>query len=216
MIIDGLFATAMAHYEPGSVRIEVTAMIAERDQVVLQWTSRARTPGGRSYENGCIGVFTIEDGQIQDVREYMDTLYARDVVFGAGGDYVQPSSADTSAAVSSMSAASRCHPASFSVSRCNAFTRASIHSLFSEIREAEGKTVLLVTHDLAEAILLADQIAVMGTRPGRIKQVYKVPFPRPRHLMELQGAREFGSLYTQLWNDLRVEIVPDVDDLPHG
>lgn len=101
-------------------------------------------------------------------------------------------------------------------SALDAFTRASIHSLFSEIREAEGKTVLLVTHDLAEAILLADRIAVMGTRPGRIKQVYKVPFPRPRHLMELQGAREFGSLYTQLWNDLRVEIVPDVDDLPHG
>ena len=101
-------------------------------------------------------------------------------------------------------------------SALDAFTRASIHSLFSEIREAEGKTVLLVTHDLAEAILLADQIAVMGTRPGRIKQVYTVPFPRPRHLMELQGAQEFGSLYAQLWNDLRVEIVPDVDDLPHG
>jgi NitT/TauT family transport system ATP-binding protein len=101
-------------------------------------------------------------------------------------------------------------------SALDAFTRASIHSLFSEIREAEGKTVLLVTHDLAEAILLADRIAVMGTRPGRIKQIYTVPFPRPRHLMELQGAQEFGSLYAQLWNDLRVEIVPDVDDLPHG
>jgi NitT/TauT family transport system ATP-binding protein len=101
-------------------------------------------------------------------------------------------------------------------SALDAFTRASIHSLFSEIREAEGKTVLLVTHDLAEAILLADRIAVMGTRPGRIKQVYTVPFPRPRHLMELQGAQEFGSLYAQLWNDLRVEIVPDVDDLSHN
>lgn len=99
-------------------------------------------------------------------------------------------------------------------SALDAFTRASIHSLFSEIREAEGKTVLLVTHDLAEAILLADRIAVMGTRPGRIKEIYTVPFPRPRHLMELQGTQEFGSLYAQLWNDLRVEIVPEVDDLP--
>ena len=77
-IMDGFFATAMANYEPGSVEIELTAMIAERDQVVLQWTSRARTRGGRPYENGCIGVFTMRDGKIQAVREYMDTLYASD------------------------------------------------------------------------------------------------------------------------------------------
>ena len=80
-IIDEFLAEAMAHYEPGSVSLEITGMIAERDQVVLQWTSRARTREGRPYENGCIGVFTICDGQIQDVREYMDTLYASEVAF---------------------------------------------------------------------------------------------------------------------------------------
>jgi len=56
-------------------------MIAESDHVVLQWTSRARTRDGRPYENGCIGVFTVHDGQIQGVREYMDTLYASEVAF---------------------------------------------------------------------------------------------------------------------------------------
>lgn len=83
-IIDGFFATAMAHYEPGSVRIEVTAMIAEQDQVVLQWTSRARTSDGQPYENGCIGVFTLRDGKIQAVREYMDTLYTCDAFWRTG------------------------------------------------------------------------------------------------------------------------------------
>ena len=67
----------------------------------MQWTSRARTRTGRSYENGCIGVFTVAEGQIQHVREYMDTLYAREVVFAADG-YVQPSEAETSTAVSSI------------------------------------------------------------------------------------------------------------------
>jgi uncharacterized protein len=75
-IMDGFFATAMTNYEPGSVELEVTAMIAEQDQVVMQWTSRARTRNGRPYENGCIGVFTLRDGAIASVREYMDTLYA--------------------------------------------------------------------------------------------------------------------------------------------
>jgi hypothetical protein len=80
-IIDEFLAVAMAHYEPGSVSLEITGMIAERDQVVLQWTSRARTREGRRYENGCIGVFTVCDGKIQYVREYMDTLYASEVAF---------------------------------------------------------------------------------------------------------------------------------------
>ena len=80
-IVDEFLATAMSYYEPGSVSLEITGMIAEHGQVVLQWTSRARTRDGRPYENGCIGVFTIRDGQIQDVREYMDTLYAHDVAF---------------------------------------------------------------------------------------------------------------------------------------
>jgi uncharacterized protein len=101
-IIDEFLATAQSYYAPGSITIEVTGMIAEADQVVVQWTSRARTRTGRPYENGCIGVFTIAGGQIQAVREYMDTLYARDVAFGADGDYVQPSAADTWAAVSSI------------------------------------------------------------------------------------------------------------------
>ncbi len=74
-IMDGFFATAMANYEPGSVEIEITAMIAEDARVVLQWTSRARTRDGRPYENSCIGIFTIRAGKIQSVREYMDTLY---------------------------------------------------------------------------------------------------------------------------------------------
>jgi uncharacterized protein len=74
-IMDEFFAVAMANYEPGSITIDVTALLADSDQVVLQWTTRARTRDGRSYENGCIGVFTIRDGKIQAVREYMDTLY---------------------------------------------------------------------------------------------------------------------------------------------
>ena len=101
-IIDEFLAGAQSYYAPGSISIEVTGLVAEDDRVVMQWTSRATTRSGRPYENGCIGVFTVAAGQIQHVREYMDTLYAHDVAFGGDGDYVQPSSADTSAAASSI------------------------------------------------------------------------------------------------------------------
>ena len=82
-IMNDFLAVAMSHYEPGTVEIEITAMLAELDQVVLQWTSRARARDGRAYENGCIGLFTVRDGRIQSVREYMDTLYASGVFASA-------------------------------------------------------------------------------------------------------------------------------------
>jgi uncharacterized protein len=66
--------------EPGSVSLEVTAMVAEGDQVTLEWTSRARTTAGEPYENFCIAIFTVRDGRIAAVREYMDTRYAHRVL----------------------------------------------------------------------------------------------------------------------------------------
>jgi uncharacterized protein len=82
-ILGDFLQTALSYYEPGSIRLEITGMIAEGDQVALQWTSQALTRDGRDYENGCLGVFTVREGKIQAVREYMDTLYARDTAFAA-------------------------------------------------------------------------------------------------------------------------------------
>jgi hypothetical protein len=82
-ILGEFLATALSYYAAGSVSLEITGMIAEGDQVALEWTSRARTRDGRPYENGCIGVFTIRDGRIQGVREYMDTLYAHETAFAS-------------------------------------------------------------------------------------------------------------------------------------
>jgi uncharacterized protein len=81
-IMDDFFGTAMAQYAPGSISLEVTGMVAEGDRIALEWTSRARTTAGEPYENFCIGVFTLRDGRIAAVREYMDTAYARRVAFG--------------------------------------------------------------------------------------------------------------------------------------
>ena len=82
-ILGDFLATAMAFYEPGSVSLDVTELLAEGDRVTLEWTSRARTAAGEPYENFCIGVFTVRDGRIAAVREYMDTQYAHRVAFAA-------------------------------------------------------------------------------------------------------------------------------------
>jgi uncharacterized protein len=81
-IIDEFLAGALGHYEPGSIRLEITAIVADGERAVVEWTSRARTRGDEPYENFCVGVFTVRDGKIQAVREYMDTAYATRMLFG--------------------------------------------------------------------------------------------------------------------------------------
>jgi ketosteroid isomerase-like protein len=61
----------------------VTGLVIDGEQAVLEWTTRARVRrSGAAYENHCIGVFTVRDGAIHAVREYMDTLYAQRMLFG--------------------------------------------------------------------------------------------------------------------------------------
>jgi ketosteroid isomerase-like protein len=63
-------------YDPDSISLEITSLIADGGLVALEWTSRAVTAAGEDYENRCAGVFTVRDGRIVAVREYMDTQYA--------------------------------------------------------------------------------------------------------------------------------------------
>lgn len=71
----------------------------------------------------------------------------------------------------------------------------------------EGLTVLLVTHDLEEALLLSDRVAVMSAGPAaRIVSAYDVPFPRPRDLMAVRAEPTFGRLLRAVWEDLRRQV----------
>jgi NitT/TauT family transport system ATP-binding protein len=64
----------------------------------------------------------------------------------------------------------------------DAQTRELMQSELLKIWSRAGKTVLFITHQIDEAVFLADRVVVMGTRPGRIKGEFDVPFERPRSL----------------------------------
>jgi NitT/TauT family transport system ATP-binding protein len=68
------------------------------------------------------------------------------------------------------------------------------------------KTVLFVTHDLEEAIALADQVVVLSARPARIKGIYPVDLERPRDVAEIRMIPHFIELYNRIWADLRTEV----------
>src|SRR5690606_2119281 len=58
--------------------------------------------------------------------------------------------------------------------------------------EASGKTLILVTHDLTEAIALADRVVVMSARPGTIRSITKIDMPRPRDVFTIRFSPRFG------------------------
>jgi len=62
----------------------------------------------------------------------------------------------------------------------DALTRQKLHRLLLELWEADRKTVLFVTHDVAEAVFLSDRVLIMSPRPGHIEQEVKIDLPRPR------------------------------------
>lgn len=68
---------------PGTMKIELVGTIAEGDRVVAEWTSKAETVYGGTYDNRCIGIFTVHDGRITSVVEYADTRHVAAALFPA-------------------------------------------------------------------------------------------------------------------------------------
>ena len=67
------------------------------------------------------------------------------------------------------------------------------------------QTVVFVTHDLAEAITLADRVVVLTSRPGRIKHVHPVKLPRPRDVIRIRETDEYAREFSALWHVLGEE-----------
>jgi len=74
------------------------------------------------------------------------------------------------------------------------------------IWETSRKTVMYVTHDLGEAISLADRVVVFTRRPARIAKIFTIDIPRPRDIATLRSTPAFAALYEQLWDSLRGEV----------
>ena len=79
----------------------------------------------------------------------------------------------------------------------DAFTREELWQVIRDLHAEKGFTTILVTHDLREAVFLADRILVMSARPGRIIVNREVPIPRPRPI-DVQYEPEFTDIVHEL------------------
>jgi NitT/TauT family transport system ATP-binding protein len=87
-------------------------------------------------------------------------------------------------------------------SAVDALTRMELQSLVLDLWQAKGFTAVLVTHDVEEAIFLADRVVVLSGRPSTVSQIVPVPLPRPRNQLTTREDRRFLELRHHLMTSL--------------
>jgi NitT/TauT family transport system ATP-binding protein len=94
-------------------------------------------------------------------------------------------------------------------------TRALMENELLDLWASTGSSVVFVTHDLEEAIGLADRVIVITAGPGTVKGTYRVDLPRPRNIAEIRFQPRFIELYEEIWNDLRDEVLVSYERSKH-
>ena len=85
-------------------------------------------------------------------------------------------------------------------------TRLALSNDLYKIIKAEGKTVIMITHDIAEAISLGDRIVVLTKRPCQVKKIYNIELTNKGLPIDNRKAKEFSNYYDLIWRDLDVHL----------
>ena len=97
----------------------------------------------------------------------------------------------------------------------DAQTRETMQLELLRVWNATRKTALFVTHDIVEAVYLADRVIVFTARPGKVKEILEVDIPRPRDLRVKRDPR-FLEIETQIWESIREEFAQDPEHITAG
>lgn len=85
-------------------------------------------------------------------------------------------------------------------------TRLALSDDVYHIIKSEGKTAILVTHDLAEAISLSDRVVVLTKRPACVKKIYDIKLTNKSTPIHNRKCKEFSTYYDEIWRDLDVHL----------
>ena len=86
----------------------------------------------------------------------------------------------------------------------DAFTKIQLQDELLSIKEKEGTTMIMVTHDIEEAVYLADKVIVLSERPGRIKEIVEVDLPRPRSRNDFYFVKKKKKIFDYFFEDKEV------------
>ena len=95
-------------------------------------------------------------------------------------------------------------------------TRSLMENELLSLWAATSASVVFVTHDLEEAIALADRVVVITAGPGTVKGTYSVDLPRPRNVAEIRFLPQFARIYEAIWMQLRDEVLVSYERQKHA
>jgi NitT/TauT family transport system ATP-binding protein len=95
-------------------------------------------------------------------------------------------------------------------------TKLDLHGHLLRLWDAKRQTVVFITHDLSEAITLADRVIVMTRRPGRIALIHDVKLPRPRDVIAVRETGAYAREYGEIWHVLGEQFRASTEPAPPG
>jgi len=94
----------------------------------------------------------------------------------------------------------------------DAQTREVLQEELLQLHDRERKTMIFITHSIDEAIVLGDRVAVMTTRPGRVKEILPIDFKRPRDPAAVRAHAHYTELRNHIWNELRPTVLEETHE----
>jgi NitT/TauT family transport system ATP-binding protein len=95
----------------------------------------------------------------------------------------------------------------------DAQTRVILQDQLLDIWSRTGVTILFITHDLQEAIGLADRVVLLSARPGKIIRIDQVAMARPRDVFRMHDNSDFRTLYDAIWEELERQVLAQKTDI---
>jgi NitT/TauT family transport system ATP-binding protein len=204
---------------PGSVTVQGDAPKAGDRRIGYMLSRDCLLPSRRAVDNAALGLEVRGEGR----RSRRDK--ARQALAAVGlADFTEAYPAQLSQGMRQRVALARTFALAPEVllldepfSALDPQTRISVQDAFLGLWQQRSISVVLVTHDLGEAITLADRVLVMSRRPGRITANHVIDLPRPRSAADLRSDPAFHALYDTIWRDLKDEVIAaDTEMLRHG
>ncbi len=198
-------------HEIGNVRIAGAAPRAGRKDVAYMFAQDALLPWRRVIDNVLFGI-EIQSGVrglTADVRKRAIDLIALVGLAGFENAYPRQLSHGMRQRVALARTFMMPSPVLLMdepFGALDAHTKLKLENGLLRLWERNQRTVLFITHDLAEAIVLADRILVCTARPGRIKADIRIDLPRPRDIGALQNDPKYHEHYQRVWTELAGEM----------
>jgi NitT/TauT family transport system ATP-binding protein len=190
--------------DAGTIRYEGAIWQSRPDHIAVVWQEEYLMPWKTAKGN--VEFPLIVRGEDHGAREVAATNCLRAVGLNGFEDYYPSQLSQGMRKRVALAAALVTRPSILLMDEpfaaLDVYTKRQVEKELVNLWEDIDSTIVMVTHDVQEAVVLSDRVVVLTGRPAHTKSVREIPLPRPRNLDMLYGDAEFHSIVRELWVEL--------------